>query len=70
MVTFIYMPLLFDFSRLVPYLCIKRWIGKDEEITPMSPKKVILTYFLAVIVLFLFNAFIFPLVPRLDFFKR
>ena len=69
-VTFIYMPLLFDFSRLAPYLCIKRWIGKDEEITPMPPKRVILIYLLAIIVLFLLNAFILPLVPRLDFFKR
>ena len=35
----------------------------------MSPKKVILTYFLAVIVLYLLNMFIvFPLVSRLDSF--
>jgi len=75
-VTFTYLPLLLDFSRLAPYLCIKRWIrsrtgdaGKDKEITPMSPKKVILTYFLAVIVLYLLNMFIvFPLVSRLDSF--
>ena len=68
-VVFTYTPLLFDFSRLAPYLCIKRWIGKDEEITPMPPKKVILIYFLSIIVLFLLIGFIFPLVPRLDFFS-
>ena len=73
--TFIYLPLLLDFSRLVPYLCIKRWIrsrmgdaGEDAEITPMSPRKVILTYFLAVIVLYLLIMSIFPLVSRLDSF--
>jgi len=75
-VTFIYMPLLLDFSRLAPYLYIKRWIhsrmgnvGKDEEITPMSPKRVILLYFLSIIVLFFLMMSIFPLVPRLDFFS-
>jgi len=70
-VTFTYMPLLLDFSRLAPYLCVKRRMCKDEEITPMPLKKVILTYFLAVIVLYLFVMFIvLRLVPRLDFFKR
>jgi len=75
-VTFTFVPLLLDFSRLAPYLCIKRWIcsrtgdaGKDEEITPMPPKKVILIYFLSIIVLCLLNMFILPLVPRLDFFS-
>jgi len=75
-VTLIYLPLLLDFSRLAPYLYIKRWIysrmgGEGEEITPMSPKKIILIYFLSIIVLCLLCAFIFPLVPRLDsFFER
>jgi hypothetical protein len=69
-VTLTYVPLLFDFSRLAPYLCIKRWMGKGEEITPMPLKKVMLTYIVAVIVLFLLIRSIFPLVPRLDFFKR
>jgi len=67
-VVFIYTPLMFDFSRLAPYLYIKRWINKDEEITPMPPKRVILIYFVSIIVLFLLVGAIFPLVPRLDFF--
>ncbi len=69
-VAFTFTPLMLDFSRLAPYLYIKRWMGKDEGITPMSLKKVILIYFLSIIVLFLLCAFIFPLVPRLDFFRR
>jgi len=75
-VVFIYTPLLLDFSRLAPYLCIKRWIRSRTgdvggEITPMSSKKVILIYFLSIVVLCLLCAFIFPLVPRLDsFFER
>jgi hypothetical protein len=73
-VTFIYMPLLLDFSRLAPYLYIKRWIHSrtgdaGEKITPMPPKKVILIYLLAIIVLFLLDAIILPLVPRLDIFS-
>jgi hypothetical protein len=73
-VTFIYLPLLLDFSRLAPYLYIKRWMRSrtgdtGEEITPISPRKVILTYFIAIIVLYLLNMFIvFPLVSRLDRF--
>jgi hypothetical protein len=71
-VTLIYLPLLLDFSRLVPYLYIKRWIcsrtGEDMEITSMPLKKVILTYVLAVIVLYLLIGSIFPLVSRLDSF--
>ena len=72
-VVFTYTPLLFDFSRLAPYLYIKRWIHSrtgdaGEGITPMSPKKVILIYFLSIVVLSLLIGFIFPLVPRLDFF--
>ena len=69
----IYLPLLLDFSRLALYLCIKRWIrsmvdvvGEDKEITPMSPRKVILIYFLAIIVLYLFDMFILVPFPRLD----
>jgi hypothetical protein len=72
-VSFIYLPLLLDFSRLAPYLCIKRWIcsrvdvvGEEEEITPMSPRKVILIYFLAIIVLYVFDMFILVPFPRLD----
>jgi hypothetical protein len=73
-VSFIYIPLLLDFSRLAPYLYIKRWIHSrtddaSEEITPMSPMKVVLVYFLSIVVLFLLDAFILPLVPRLDFFS-
>jgi len=73
-VTFIYMPLLLDFSRLAPYLYIKRWIcsrtgDAGEKITPMSPRKVVLVYFLSIIVLFFLMMSIFPLVPRLDFFS-
>ena len=72
-VVFTYMPLLLDFSRLAPYLYIKRWIRSrtgdtGEEITPMSPRKVILTYFIAIIVLILLIGSIFPLVSRLDRF--
>lgn len=73
-VVLIYMPLLLDFSRLAPYLYIKRWMRSrtgdtGEEITPMSPRKVMLTYFIAIIVLYLLNMFIvFPLVSRLDRF--
>ncbi len=72
-VVFTCMPLLLDFSRLAPYLYIKRWIcsrtgDTGEEITPMSPRKVILTYFIAIIVLFLLIGSIFPLVSRLDRF--
>jgi len=66
-VTLIYLPLLLDFSRLAPYLYIKRWICKGEEITPMPPKKVILIYFVSIVVLFLLVGAIFPLVTRLDF---
>jgi hypothetical protein len=69
----IYLPLLLDFSRLAPYLYIKRWIrsrvdvvGEEKEITPMSPRKVMLIYFLATIVLFLFDMFILVPFPRLD----
>lgn len=70
----IYLPLLLDFSRLVPYLCIRRWIhsrmGEDMEITRMPLKKVIFIYVLAVIVLYLFDMFIvFPFVSRLGFFS-
>ena len=73
-VSFIFTPLLLDFSRLAPYLYIKRWIHSrtgdaGEEITPMSPKRVIIIYFLSIVVLFLLDAFILPLVPRLDFFS-
>lgn len=73
-VSFIFMPLLLDFSRLAPYLYIKRWIcsrtgDAGEKITPMSPRKVVLVYFLSIVVLFLLDAFILPLVPRLDFFS-
>ena len=69
-----YMPLLLDFSRLAPYLYIKRWIcsrtgDAGEKITPMSPRKVILVYFLSIVVLYLLMMSIFPLVPRLDFFS-
>ena len=72
-VVFTCMPLLLDFSRLAPYLYIKRWIcsrtgDTGEEITSMSPRKVILTYFIAIIVLFLLIGSIFPLVSRLDRF--
>ena len=72
-VIFTCMPLLLDFSRLAPYLYIKRWIRSrtsdtGEEITPMSPRKVILTYFIAIIVLILLIGSIFPLVSRLDRF--
>jgi len=69
----IYLPLLLDFSRLAPYLYIKRWIrsrvdvvGEEKEITPMSPRKVMLIYFLATIMLFLFDMFILVPFPRLD----
>jgi len=31
-VSFTYLPLLFDFSRLAPYLCIKRWIRSRVDI--------------------------------------
>ncbi len=69
----IFYPLLLDFSRLAPYLYIKRWIyskvdvvGEEEEITPMSPRKVVLVYLLATIVLYLFDLFVLVPFPRLD----
>jgi hypothetical protein len=69
----IYLPLLLDFSRLAPYLYIKRWIrsrvdvvGEEKEITPMSPRKVMLIYFLATIVLYVFDMFVLVPFPRLD----
>jgi hypothetical protein len=72
-VSFIYLTLLLDFSRLALYLCIKRWIrsrvdvfGEEEEITPMLPRKVVFIYFLAIIVLYVFNMFILVPFPRLD----
>ena len=72
-VSFIFLTLLLDFSRLALYLRIKRWIrsrldvvGEEKEITPMSPMKVVLIYFLATIVLYLFNMFILVPFPRLD----
>lgn len=72
-VSITYLMLSLDFSRLALYLCIKRWIrsrvdavGEEEEITPMSPGKVVLIYLLAIIVLYLFNMFILVPFPRLD----
>ena len=72
-VSFTYLTLLLDFSRLALYLCIKRWIrsrvdvfGEEEEITPMLPRKVVFIYFLAIIVLYVFNMFILVPFPRLD----
>lgn len=72
-VYFTYLPLLLDFSRLALYLYIKRWIrsrvdavSEEKEITPMSPRKVVLIYFLATIVLYLFDMFILVPFPRLD----
>jgi len=69
----IYLPLLLDFSRLAPYLYIKRWIrsrvdvvGEEKEITPMSPGKVVLIYFLATIVLYVFDMLVLVPFPRLD----
>jgi len=75
-VTLIYLPLLLDFSRFVPYLWIRRWAhskmgnaDEDEEITPMSPKNAILTYIISAIVLGLLVAnIVFPLMSRLGRF--
>lgn len=65
-------PLLLDFSRLAPYLCVKRWILSrrevvgEEEITPMSPGRVVLVYLLATIALYVFDMFVLVPFPRLD----
>jgi len=72
-VSFIFLILLLDFSRLALYLCIKRWmrsrldvVGEEKEITPMSPRKIVLIYLLATIVLYVFNMFVLVPFPRLD----
>ncbi len=67
-VVLICLPILLDFSRLAPYLYIKRWMSKDEEIIPMPPKKAMLIYLLATIGLFLLVGSVFPFVPRLNHF--
>jgi hypothetical protein len=72
-VSFLCLTLLLDFSRLAPYLCIKRWLhsrlnveGEEGEIIPMSPKEFIPIYLLSIIALYLFDMFILVPFPTRD----